>query len=61
MVNAIKFIVFFNKIKLTFIKHCLDKSIIISNIIKNKIFKFNLKIIFLNDLNILFYNNLIYI
>lgn len=60
MVNITKFILFFNKIKLKFIKNCFDIGVITSGIIKNKIFKLILNVILLNNLYHLFYNNFTY-
>lgn len=59
MTNTTKSILCYNKIKLKFTKNYLDVSVIADNIIKNKISRFILKAIPLNDLYHLFCNNLI--
>lgn len=51
---------FSNKIRLKLTENRLDAGIIANSNIKNKIFKFILKIILLNDLYHVFYNDFIY-
>lgn len=57
--NVIKAILFFDKIRPKFLENRFNASVIVSGIIKNKVSKFFLKAILLNNLYYLFHNDFI--